>query len=180
MTTRRDVIRTLAGLPLAAVLADPRLAAAAASGLESVRIRTDPFHPPTATVSLSGDQASDWTPAALNSRVLRSDSCWPATTVKNSTFPSLEPMLGPIMSVGCCGDHVSALMLTGVPPGASNPGMPNTNQPGVCKSLRAAGFLAIHVFALDHSTSTQLFGQILREINCISIIKVRTLGADES
>ncbi len=40
MTTRRDVIRTLAGLPLAVVLADPRLAAAAASGLESVRIRT--------------------------------------------------------------------------------------------------------------------------------------------
>ena len=40
MTTRRDVIRTLAGLPLAAVLADSRLAAAAASELQGVRIRT--------------------------------------------------------------------------------------------------------------------------------------------
>jgi carboxymethylenebutenolidase len=40
MTTRRDVIRTLAGLPLAAVLADSRLVAAAASELQSVHIRT--------------------------------------------------------------------------------------------------------------------------------------------
>ncbi len=37
---RRQVLTSLAGLPLAAVLADPRLAAAAAAGLETVAITT--------------------------------------------------------------------------------------------------------------------------------------------
>ena len=40
---RRHVLTSLAGLPLAAVLADPRLAAAAAAGLET-RFYTPAFH----------------------------------------------------------------------------------------------------------------------------------------
>ena len=36
--TRRSVLKTIAGLPIAAVLADPRLARAAAAGLENVSI----------------------------------------------------------------------------------------------------------------------------------------------
>ena len=51
MYARRSIIKGVAGLPLAAVLADPLLAQAAAATLQSVSLRTDGGHNVTATLA---------------------------------------------------------------------------------------------------------------------------------
>ena len=51
MYARRSIIKGVAGLPLAAVLADPLLAQATAATLQSVSLRTDGGHNVTATLA---------------------------------------------------------------------------------------------------------------------------------
>ena len=51
MYARRSIIKGVAGLPFAAVLADPLLAQAAAATLQSVSLRTDGGHNVTATLA---------------------------------------------------------------------------------------------------------------------------------